>query len=136
MGNNRRIRPKDGPASGEDAGTAPAHQQVSESFDLSALSPATTYHYRIVAVNGDGTSFGNDQTFRTLPLAPSIAAESVRGVQSDAVQLSAQINPGGADTTYHFEYGTSKCSATACSSTPIPDSRIGSGRTFQNVSVH
>lgn len=29
------------------------------------LQPATTYHYRLVAVNEDGTTYGPDQTFTT-----------------------------------------------------------------------
>ncbi len=34
-------------------------------FGLSGLQPGTTYHYRIVAQNEDGTVFGADQTFAT-----------------------------------------------------------------------
>lgn len=32
---------------------------------LDSLSPSTTYHYRLVATNADGTSYGDDQTFTT-----------------------------------------------------------------------
>jgi hypothetical protein len=32
---------------------------------LTGLSPATTYHWRIVAANADGTAFGADETVRT-----------------------------------------------------------------------
>jgi CSLREA domain-containing protein len=32
---------------------------------VSGLAPATTYHYRLVASNADGTSIGADQTFAT-----------------------------------------------------------------------
>jgi uncharacterized delta-60 repeat protein len=34
---------------------------------LKGLHAGTTYHYRLVASNGDGTSHGGDRTFRTLP---------------------------------------------------------------------
>lgn len=34
--------------------------------DLTGLTPGTLYHYRIVATNANGTSLGDDQTFRTL----------------------------------------------------------------------
>ena len=37
---------------------------------LSQLTPDTTYHYRLVAQNGQGTTYGNDYTFAT-PAAPS-----------------------------------------------------------------
>ena len=35
--------------------------------DLTGLTPGTTYHYRVVASNGYGTTNGPDQTFTTLP---------------------------------------------------------------------
>jgi hypothetical protein len=31
------------------------------------LRPATTYHFRLVATNEGGTTYGKDKTFRTLP---------------------------------------------------------------------
>ena len=42
---------------------------------VSGLQPGTTYHYRIVAVNGAGTSNGGDRTFKTasVPLSVQIA---------------------------------------------------------------
>jgi hypothetical protein len=43
---------------------------------LSGLASESTYHYRLVAVNATGTTFGADQTFKTLaaPPSPSVAA--------------------------------------------------------------
>ena len=49
---------------------------VGVSGDLSGLAPATTYHYRLVATNGDGTSNGADQTFTTAELPPTGGGES------------------------------------------------------------
>ena len=34
---------------------------------ITGLTPSTTYHYRVVAVNSAGTTNGNDQTFATSP---------------------------------------------------------------------
>lgn len=47
---------------------------VPVSVGLAGLQPLTVYHYRLVAVNGAGTSFGNDRTFQTtkVPLSLSI----------------------------------------------------------------
>ena len=47
---------------------------VSVSVGISGLQPLTVYHYRLVAVNGAGTSFGKDHTFQTtkVPLSLSI----------------------------------------------------------------
>jgi hypothetical protein len=41
-------------------------------FALTGLQPGTTYHYRIVAQNEDGTVFGADQTFATPGFPPVI----------------------------------------------------------------
>jgi hypothetical protein len=41
---------------------------------LSSLERAATYHYRIVATNGSGTSYGVDRTFATLPQEPPTLA--------------------------------------------------------------
>jgi len=48
------------------AGNLPAGEQALAAFaELSALTPGTTYHYRLVATNGLGTTTGPDQTFTT-----------------------------------------------------------------------
>ena len=75
------------------------------SVNLTGLSPATTYHWRVVAVNEIGTTYGADQTFATqTPALPSIDAEGVQGVTGTAATLTAQINPEWDDTTYYFQY--------------------------------
>jgi hypothetical protein len=38
---------------------------VPASAAITGLSPSTTYHYRLVATNADGTSYGDDQSFTT-----------------------------------------------------------------------
>jgi hypothetical protein len=43
-------------------GTSP----VAESASISNLEPGATYHFRILASNADGTSYGNDLSFRVL----------------------------------------------------------------------
>ena len=53
---------------GSEAASAPVR------LALTGLSPATTYHYRLVATNADGTSTGSDRTFTT-PGYPSLIAE-------------------------------------------------------------
>jgi hypothetical protein len=47
----------------QDAGAGNSAATVSAT--VSDLAPGTTYHYRLVASNGDGTSVGADRTFST-----------------------------------------------------------------------
>jgi len=79
------------------------------SFRLGGLTPGTTYHYRIVATNADGTTVGADRRFRTaLPPAspPAILGTAPFAPYANSVTLTALINPGGAATTYKFQFGT------------------------------
>ena len=59
------------PAGGVLTGTA--NQQVSGA--LSGLTPLTTYHYRVVATNAVGTTYGRDRTFRTTVVPPSVSRD-------------------------------------------------------------
>jgi hypothetical protein len=68
------------------SGVAP----VSVSAPLTGLSPVTTYHYRIVATNSHGTSYGSDRTFKTtlhnLPVITSISPE--RGPEAGGTEVT------------------------------------------------
>jgi hypothetical protein len=49
-----------------DQGPVGGNAGKSASADLAQLAPSTTYHYRLVATNGSGTTPGADATFTTL----------------------------------------------------------------------
>ena len=42
------------------------------------------------------------------PEPVALSEEAVTDVSSTSALFSVQVNPGGADTTYSFEYGTSE----------------------------
>ena len=81
---------------------------------LSGLVAGTAYHYRVVAVNADGTSASADATFLTTghrvsptgPL-PVVSEGAAVKVTAHGVQLNGAINPTGASTTWYFEFGLS-----------------------------
>lgn len=52
-----------------DAGVGSDNTDHSLTQAISGLQPGTTYHFRVVATNANGTSYGADQTFTT-PLTP------------------------------------------------------------------
>ncbi|MGH2855158.1 MAG: hypothetical protein ACRDLF_13310 [Solirubrobacteraceae bacterium] len=89
-----------------------------------SVQPDETYHYRLVAVNASGPAYGEDETFQTPALAPSLDGESVSALTQTAVTLNARINPNNQDTTYHFQFGATTAYGTVL---PALDADIGSG---------
>jgi sugar lactone lactonase YvrE len=102
------------------------------SADIPGLDPGVTYHFRLVAANANGPTDGLDSTFNTPP-PPSIESATATNITATSADLNARINPGGSDTTYHFEYGTSTSYGT---SVPVPDADIGSGTADVAVTTH
>ncbi len=78
---------------------------VSVSSTRTGLKPATTYHYRLVALNSAGTSYGADQTLVT-SLPPGVRTGAVRDVGVSTATLTGAVDPNGRPTTWWFEYGT------------------------------
>jgi hypothetical protein len=69
---------------------------------IAGLEPDTLYHFRVVGTNfTDPPQLGADQTFFTSPEAGGGA----RDVTTRRATLTGTINPHGAATTYHFNYG-------------------------------
>lgn len=64
---------------------------------LSALAPATTYHYRLIASNRNGLVKGKDRTLKTKPqpLGVSLAATPNPVAFGGAVTLSGQLTGTG-----------------------------------------
>jgi NHL repeat len=102
--------------------------------DLSALNPNTTYHFRLVASTAEGTANGPDRTLRTAIGPPVISSQLVEAVGFSDATFSAQINPKGAKTTYHVEYGLSEAYGQSTpESAPVG---FGGDDSVHNVSVH
>jgi len=95
---------------------------VEVSQALSSLAPNTTYHFRVVATNAEGTMTGENKTFKTLQAVPSAITESAVNVTTQGATLRASVNPEGFSTTYKFEYGKTTAYGT---SIPVPSEGIG-----------
>ncbi|HSS43434.1 MAG TPA: fibronectin type III domain-containing protein [Solirubrobacterales bacterium] len=79
---------------------------VAVEADASGLNPGIVYHLRLRASNPDGPGEAVAPTFTTETAPPQIVATSFSDTSDSSVTLSAQLNLGGAETTYHFEYLT------------------------------
>jgi DNA-binding beta-propeller fold protein YncE len=75
------------------------------------------------------------------PSKPMVQAESVSDVTGNSATFGAEINPRGALTEYHFEYGPCATPSTCASSAyeesvPVPDLPVGSDFEVHSVSTH
>lgn len=96
------------------AGTSP----VTVSMPLSGLRPGTTYHYRVLATSGGGTTAGSDATFKTTGIAPPEPAPAqpstgaATGIGTDTAILNGTVTtaglPAGETETYYFQLGPSQ----------------------------
>jgi hypothetical protein len=96
------------------------------SADLSGLDSYSTYHFRVVAENSLGTSYGDDVVLRTAPPdPPSVAETAASSITDTSVHLSASVVPNFSDTVYRFQYGPDEAYGAA---TPTSEP-IGSDQT-------
>jgi phospholipase C len=72
---------------------------------LTGLDALTTYHFRLVAQNAAGTTFGNDVVFTTTG-APTITHRPATNITPTQADLSIDYNPQNSPSTYHLEWGT------------------------------
>jgi hypothetical protein len=75
------------------------------SLPLSGLQEATIYRFRLKATNGEGTVAGSELTFETFGPPEVTALRAGNATQSDAT-IEAEIDPGGFDASYWFEWGS------------------------------
>jgi N-acetylneuraminic acid mutarotase len=100
--------------------------------NIPGLSASTTYHFRIVAMNADGTSYGADRTFTTLPATgrPVAVTSPATNVTSSSATLNGIVDPHGLATSVYFQYGTTFCYGV---NTPA---QSHSGNTYLNISAN
>jgi hypothetical protein len=125
----QRIKPKTGQPENEKATPATASLGATpepREAKVTGLQPGAVYTFCLLARNaaGEEAALSAPETFTTLPAAPTLSAEASTNLTATSAELTAQINPNDAETTYHFEYGTTTAYGT---SVPVPDANIGAG---------
>ena len=110
------------------AGTKPVPVEA----EIDGLTPDTLYHYRLKTknINGvRGVRTGEEGVF-VAPARPAIAKEESPAVGSTEATLTAEVDPGGAPTTYYVEYGPSEAYGSTTQVQPA-----GAGLTATGVRV-
>jgi hypothetical protein len=104
---------------------------VGVSVSLSGLTPLTRYHFRLKATNANGSNAGSDRTFLT-PAPVTVSEESIFDVSSSGVRVVADIDPGGSNTTFRFEYGLTTAYG---QSAPTPEGDLGNAVGAQSATT-
>ncbi len=82
--------------------------QAFASAGLEGLGPGKTYHYRLVAENVNGPSYGEDRTFTTPLAVDGVVTGAAAGIGSTGATLTGTVEPDGEDAQAWFEYGLSE----------------------------
>jgi hypothetical protein len=77
------------------------------SAEVSGLTPATEYHYRLVAGNTNGLNAGAGGRFTTPVAVEGVKTLPASEVLGTSATFSGLLEPNGFETHYWFEYGTS-----------------------------
>jgi uncharacterized protein (TIGR02145 family) len=99
---------------------------------LTGLNLNTTYYVRSYATNSTGTAYGNEVTFKTLPVAvPTLITTDASGITQTTVTSGGSVsNDGGATITERgIVYGTSTDPTTS-------DTKVASGSETVSFSVN
>src|SRR6202012_4896502 len=87
---------------------------------IAGLTPATTYHYQLIAANGAGLTNSPDASLTTAVAAPLVTTLAASGISATNATLNGGVNPNGATTTVAFCYGRSPSLTITTSSIPNP----------------
>jgi hypothetical protein len=119
--------------------------EASVSTEVAHLQAGSTYYYRIVGQDENGTSAGLIRSFETPPAVEELATGPVKEVQTDGVKLTGVLNPGGVDARYYFQWGTTTAygnttpsppGADAGSGTSIVEAQAGLSGLLANTTYH
>jgi hypothetical protein len=88
------------------------------SASVSSLAPSTTYHFRAVGTVNSVPAYGNDMTFTTGGLAPSVITTPANAIGAIFATLNGTVNANNQDATVTFEYGLTTSYGTMVPATP------------------
>jgi hypothetical protein len=106
---------------------------VPVSLELSGLTPGTLYYFDAGALNSLDSGRGSILSFHT-PDAPDATTDAASTITSTSATLNGTVNPGWAETTVTFCYGTDEL-LTGCTAATAAESPLAEGGSDQSVTV-
>lgn len=102
-------------------------EKEKESVALTGLEPNREYAFCIIAYPLSGITEpaqGAAVPFMTLASSPGVGSPSVSSASSTGATLEAQVNPNNQETTFTFEYATSKAALGTAGATKLPSGTL------------
>jgi hypothetical protein len=109
------------------AGSSTGNVQVSRS--LTGLTPATSYHFQIVATSSVATTYGADVSFNT-SAAPAVITGAATNLTTSSATLNGIVNAEALGTNWYFQYGP-----TTSYGSKTPTTHLAASPNNTNVSV-
>ncbi len=99
-------------------GSIPADENIhAVSASINGLTRNTSYRFRLVGANADGSNPTTDASFTT-PGPPVVETTGSPVRTATTVRLDSRVNSSNAPATYYFEYGDQgPCDANPCAAT-------------------
>ncbi|MCP4321687.1 MAG: hypothetical protein GY787_07515, partial [Alteromonadales bacterium] len=114
-----------------DAGAYASYNDSLVQKTILGLDPNTTYHYRAVGANDEGSTYGVDTSFTTVAVLATVSTEVATEVQPTQVTLNGVVNANNANSVVTFVYGLTS----AYGDTIVADQSPAIGLASTNVSV-
>jgi subtilisin family serine protease len=97
---------------------------------IEGLLGSSTYHYRLVVTNAEGTFYGQDRTFGTGNWKPQVIVKPATNIGVGKATLEGRVYPASLPTTYQFEWGPTTSYG---SSIPLVPKSVGSEASWFDV---
>lgn len=91
---------------------------VAVSAPISGLLINTLYHFRVVASNTGGTTYGADQTFTTGASPPEVITNPASNIGNFAARLNGSVDANSQNSTVTFQYGLTTSYGSTVSGVP------------------
>ncbi len=101
---------------------------VKATATIAGLQHNVPYYWRAVVKTSNGISYGERHSF-AVPYDVEVFLEEA-GVGTTEATLKAEVEPGGVEAKYHFEYGTTEAYGSS-----TPETGAGSGKSRVKVSA-